>query len=69
MTLDSNTNVIPALKMPTETQKNGAQAASAKQDALPLPLTISPAEIGRLTEDAEDVQQMMDQRAESLEQL
>lgn len=69
MTLDSNTNVIPALKLPTEAQKNSAAAASSEPHALPLPLTASPGEIGKLKGDAENLQQVLDQRAESLESL
>lgn len=68
MILDSNTNIVPALKLPTETQKTPEQAAVAEEHKVPLPLSANPQQIKELVDDTNELQQLMEQRQESLQQ-
>ena len=66
MMINSNTNIVPARKLSKPVEKKPSNPVELEQDEVPLPLSASPYQIKEIVEDAKKIQQLSDQRAESL---
>jgi Domain of unknown function (DUF4124) len=64
--VDPNANLIQGLPEAPEPQEPEEESSGLN---LPVPMTISPAKVKKLKEDAENIQKLMDDRAEQLNNL
>ncbi len=66
ITVDPNANLIEGLPEKIEPDPEPEQDSAVE---MPVPMTISPDKLKRLKEDAENIQNLMDDRAEQLNNL
>ncbi|WP_430460633.1 DUF4124 domain-containing protein [Thalassolituus sp. LLYu03] len=67
--IDTAANILQSVKMPVAEPVKPKAKAQTTPSAIPgIPMTVNPAEIPKLIEDAKNVQTMVDDRARQLEQ-
>lgn len=66
VSVDTAANVLRPVAAP-ETPANDAQANDGASSIIPLPMTVNPTQIGKLMDDAKNVQNLMDDRVKNIE--
>ena len=66
ITVDPNANLIEGLPEPEPEPEKEAKEPGIN---MPMPMTISPDKVKKLKEDAESIQQLMDERARKLDEM
>lgn len=66
ITVDPNANLIQGLPEPEPEPQEQEESSGVN---MPVPMTISPDQVKKLKEDAEAIQQIMDDRARQLDEL
>ncbi len=69
ITVDPNANLIEGLPERVEPEPQEAQETQDSGIDLPVPMTISPDQLKKLKADAENIQNLMNDRAEQLDNL
>jgi len=71
VSVDTAANILQSVKVPVkEEQVASKRKAEAAPQTIPgLPMTVNPAEIPKLIEDAQNVQSLVDERSKQLQQV
>lgn len=68
--VDTAANIIRSVKIEKPTAKtSSAKSTEITQPSLPMPMTISPDKVGKLIEDAQNVENLMNDRIEQIDNI